>query len=628
VKSGPACPFSVGLAQLTAFCITAISLTGCLAQLDDLREAGGRGVASSEVEGVDAHESVPWGSIPGVSSMDPTGSAHSAAPGSSSRDEVSSSGSCSNGVWDEDETNVDCGGAHCPACGDAGTCEGDDCDPQPCEGNCLALTCANGFMDSNETDQDCGGTCLPCAAGAGCYAGEDCESGVCLDAECQAPSCDDKVHNGAEADVDCGAECDPCANGEHCLEAADCASGVCAERLCVEARCTDGQHNGAETDVDCGGPDCQPCADGSDCYEADDCESSVCDRTSHMCIVPTCSDATLNGTETGTDCGGDCEPCDEGVSCHLDTDCRSGVCADGACRASCTDGEHNQSESDVDCGGECAGCAVGANCETADDCRSGACDEECLPGVAGRPCVADVECSSGSCTNEVCDGAPAGAACSSNSDCITEYCAGTVCGRGALNAPCATDADCAADSCEDQRCAASGFRIETDGGEDTSVVDFDVRLQSSDADPPRQWKDLALLYFFSAEAHDNFVSRYYAGPDFDVWDDRFLARSFDGRDWAMIWRAAPNNTVVAPSTVTNIVYQVRNDPWTAFTLTNDYSFRSGYGPNAKVVVCQRVDKRWVHTQGIAPTTFPDPCALVVDTCNGAAGLCDPLMRTQ
>ena len=66
-----------------------------------------------------------------------------------------------------------------------------------------------------------------------------------------------------------------------------------------------------------------------------------------------------------------------------------------------------------------------------------------------------------------------------------------------------------------------------------------------------------------------------------------------------------------------------------FNFGNDYSYRTGgYAENSKIVVCQRVDGRWAHTQGTPPASYPDPCAYVVDTCAGTTATCDVLERAD
>lgn len=76
-------------------------------------------------------------------------------------------GSCSDGVKNADETGVDCGGGHCPACS----------------------SCNDGIKNGNETGVDCGGSCPACA------------------------SCNDSIKNGNETGVDCGGSCLPCGIG-------------------------------------------------------------------------------------------------------------------------------------------------------------------------------------------------------------------------------------------------------------------------------------------------------------------------------------------------------------------------------------------------------------------------------
>ena len=51
---------------------------------------------------------------------------------------------------------------------------------------------------------------------------------------------------------------------------------------------------------------------------------------------------------------------------------------DSGCRASCTDSTLNGTESDVDCGGFCSPCDVGAQCLAAQDCQSARCDWVCI----------------------------------------------------------------------------------------------------------------------------------------------------------------------------------------------------------------------------------------------------------
>lgn len=138
---------------------------------------------------------------------------------------------CSDLTKNGAESDVDCGGPDCPACGPGSICGSNiDCKSQVCEsGACAAPTCSDGTQNGLETYIDCGGPdCLPCKPGAPCKAGIDCLSGICLGDVCQEPSCDDKVHNGDESDIDCGgALCPTCPLGRMCDDPFDCTSGDC-----------------------------------------------------------------------------------------------------------------------------------------------------------------------------------------------------------------------------------------------------------------------------------------------------------------------------------------------------------------------------------------------------------------
>lgn len=73
-------------------------------------------------------------------------------------------------------------------------------------------TCTDNEQNQDETDVDCGGAlCDPCAVGDGCDQSSDCNSGVCVGSVCAAPGCNDGVMNQDETDIDCGGDvCDPC----------------------------------------------------------------------------------------------------------------------------------------------------------------------------------------------------------------------------------------------------------------------------------------------------------------------------------------------------------------------------------------------------------------------------------
>ena len=95
-------------------------------------------------------------------------------------------------------------------------------------------TCTDKTKNGDETDVDCGGaTCPACADGKGCSKAADCKSGVCTGGICAAASCTDSVKNGDETDVDCGGgTCPACPATKVCSKAADCKSGVCDGGVC------------------------------------------------------------------------------------------------------------------------------------------------------------------------------------------------------------------------------------------------------------------------------------------------------------------------------------------------------------------------------------------------------------
>jgi hypothetical protein len=234
------------------------------------------------------------------------------------------------------------GGATCgrltTPCPNGGPCKGaDDCQSKLCNGSTcqpVAATCMNGMLDGTETDVDCGGaSCPACADGKNCKAATDCADGVC-NGTCQSSSCTDMIENGTETGVDCGGGmCPACAVGSGCKTGKDCTSGSCSSMdLCVGPSCTDKVQNGDETGVDCGGSCTTKCEAGIGCKSDADCNNLKCDvGKTNLCLAPTSSDGLQNGTETDVDCGGgpptNAPACAVGKKCGTaDTNCTSAAC--------------------------------------------------------------------------------------------------------------------------------------------------------------------------------------------------------------------------------------------------------------------------------------------------------------
>jgi len=348
---------------------------------------------------------------------------------------------CTDKVQNGTETDVDCGGASCPACADtkkckaATDCKSGVCDPKT--GLCLAPTCTDKVMNGDESDTDCGGkTCPKCADTKKCKGNSDCASNVCLNSVCQKPTCVDFTKNGDETDIDCGGKtCPKCINMKKCKVGADCLSGVCdpVSGLCAAPKCTDKVQNGDETDTDCGGATCPACVDGKKCKNHSDCTSGVCDPKTGLCLTPTCTDKTQNGDETDTDCGGKtCPKCADKKKCKAAADCKSGVCdaVSGQCAApKCTDKVMNGTETDIDCGGTCPACADGKKCGKAADCKSGVCD------ATSGLCLAPT------CTDKVKNGTE------------TDIdCGGTTCTACAVGKACKYSFDCDKGVCDKNKC--------------------------------------------------------------------------------------------------------------------------------------------------------------------------------
>jgi Dictyostelium (slime mold) repeat len=126
---------------------------------------------------------------------------------------------------------------------------------------------------------------------------------------------------------------------------------------------------------------------------------------------PTCTDGTLNGTETGVDCGGDdCAPCASGSGCLQGSDCVSSLCASGICQPSCIiDGVVYPALAMNDNCGMCDP-SVGNTWVPAPDRTS------CVLDTAGNKCIVPpFQCVAGACVGAPLDCAATAPTCTVNS---------------------------------------------------------------------------------------------------------------------------------------------------------------------------------------------------------------------
>ena len=94
--------------------------------------------------------------------------------------------SCNDGAKNGTDTDVDCGGPSCPRCADGKDCLlPTDCTNSVCADKGMGLkcqppSCTDGLKNQDETDVDCGGaTCAGCVTGQACLTGGDCASQGC-----------------------------------------------------------------------------------------------------------------------------------------------------------------------------------------------------------------------------------------------------------------------------------------------------------------------------------------------------------------------------------------------------------------------------------------------------------------
>jgi hypothetical protein len=154
---------------------------------------------------------------------------------------------------------------------------------------------------------------------------DNCSQGTTVKAESLGAPCQ---RDGATGFCDGKLRC------AQCYMDSQCGAMVCGDGYCVSQQCANGTLDGDETGIDCGGS-CAPCPDGQACLGFSDCRSRNCDM--NVCFSD-CTDGVQNGDETDTDCGGTCgtsgtptSTCDTGKKCVVPGDCTSGKCQAGVC---------------------------------------------------------------------------------------------------------------------------------------------------------------------------------------------------------------------------------------------------------------------------------------------------------
>lgn len=154
--------------------------------------------------------------------------------------------SCMDTVQNGDETDADCGGAHCPTCGNGKKCNANEdcvstfctdglCCDTICDGACTACNIA-GFLGecsvmdkfAEDPSYGMGMSCLH-ADGKACTAGGSCakalEQPCTSNAECASTRCGDPDGDLKKTCV--GAPGDPCS------QPADCYSNNCMNNVCM-----------------------------------------------------------------------------------------------------------------------------------------------------------------------------------------------------------------------------------------------------------------------------------------------------------------------------------------------------------------------------------------------------------
>ena len=178
-----------------------------------------------------------------------------------------------------------------------------------------AENCADGILNNEETDTDCGGpNCGACGSGKDCENNRDCRSGSCENDECTEDICDNNELDGDETDVDCGGSCAErnlrCGLGEICFMNDDCESNLCIDDMC------DSGENDYDNDTIPNEEDDDKDGDGkNNSNDPDDDNDGLCDTADSPL-----NDATCTGDDDDDDGDGVKDPDDKDTNDDLDDD--------------------------------------------------------------------------------------------------------------------------------------------------------------------------------------------------------------------------------------------------------------------------------------------------------------------
>ena len=309
-------------------------------------------------------------------------------------------------------------------------------------GICTEDPCTNGRQDIDETDVDCGGsTCAACGLGLMCSQHTDCQSNACDDAgsgTCEdANMCGNGKIEGTEScddgDVIAGDGCDGMClleEGQACSDSGMCASGACdlaGSSTCVAAGVCG--NNILETGESCDDGGMSPgdgCSanclfeDGRDCIDSGECESGVCDTQDSGTCEPadTCGNGTVEGSEGcddgGVNAGDGCDTnclIENGGPCMINSQCQSMACdiaGSGTCVLAGVCG-NNIIEAGESCDGGNAlpgdGCSAMCLFEDGQSCsQNGECDSSVCNTQGSNTCEPANTCGNGAVEGvEACD---------------------------------------------------------------------------------------------------------------------------------------------------------------------------------------------------------------------------------